>query len=218
MDGYKISNTGTTRLFESPVLERLTRTNFIFPVVLYLVAGAVSSFFAFIKDGIGIFTIVILFIAGAFFFSLVEYLIHRFLFHFNAETEKEKEFKYKVHGVHHHYPKDKDRLVMPPVISILLAVLFFIIFYFTMGKFALAFYGGFVSGYSIYLIIHYSVHRYRQPKNFLRILWKHHSLHHYRSDNAAFGVSMPLWDYVFGTVPAKKTIKKEELESLPDYL
>lgn len=218
MDNFKISNTGTTELFSNPLLEKLTRTYFAFPVILYLAAGIVSVGLAYTLDGLGILSIILLFIGGAFFFTLIEYSIHRFIFHFNAETEKEKEIKYKIHGVHHHYPKDKDRLVMPPVISVLLASVFFFIFYFTMGKYSLAFFGGFVSGYSIYLLIHYAVHRYRPPKNFLSILWKHHSLHHYRSDDAAFGVSMPLWDYLFGTMPDKKSIKKEELESLPDYL
>jgi sterol desaturase/sphingolipid hydroxylase (fatty acid hydroxylase superfamily) len=218
MSEYKISNKGTTELFNNPVLEKLTRTHFAFPVTLYIVIGLFCVTFGYINDQYNLLTAILLYVGGVIFFSFVEYLIHRFLFHFHAETESQKQLKYKMHGVHHHFPKDKDRLVMPPVISVLLATMFFFIFHFTMGKYSLAFFGGFSSGYSIYLFIHYSVHRFRQPKNFLGILWKHHSLHHYRSEDAAFGVSMPLWDYVFKSMPEKKSIKKEEMESLPDYL
>ncbi|QQR96639.1 MAG: sterol desaturase family protein [Bacteroidota bacterium] len=53
---------------------------------------------------------------------------------------------------------------------------------------------------------------------FLSILWKHHSLHHYRSDNSAFSVSNPMWDYIFGTMPDKKSIQKGDKEKLPDSL
>ncbi|HNR20646.1 MAG TPA: sterol desaturase family protein [Bacteroidia bacterium] len=216
MENFKVSNTGTTSLFKNPILEKLTRTNFFFPVVLFLVVGLSSAAYGFFYNYSSALVSIVLFVGGIFFFTLIEYVMHRFVFHFNAVTEKEKEIKYKMHGVHHHYPKDKDRLVMPPVISIGLAVVFFGIFWLVSNKGVYAFWGGFLSGYSLYLIIHYSVHRFKQPKNFLSILWKHHSLHHYRSDDSAFGVSNPMWDYIFRTLPPKRSIKKEELESLPD--
>lgn len=216
MENFKVSNTGTTSLFKNPVLERLTRTHFKTPVILFLSVGIGSAVYSFYNDYTSVFITFLLFFGGVFFFTFIEYVMHRFVFHFNAVTAKQKEIKYKMHGVHHHYPKDQDRLAMPPVLSIGLAIIFFFIFWLIAGHKVFAFWGGFLSGYSLYLIIHYSVHRFKQPKNFLSILWKHHSLHHYRSDDSAFGVSNPMWDYIFRTLPSKKTIKREELESLPD--
>lgn len=216
MENFKVSNTGTTSLFKNPVLEKLTRTNFTFPVILFLAVGIASSVYGTLNNYTSAWVTIFLYPGGIFFFTFIEYIMHRFVFHFNAVTEKEKEIKYKIHGVHHHFPKDKDRLVMPPILSIGLSVVFFGIFWLVSSNGVYAFWGGFLSGYSLYLIIHYSVHRFKQPKNFLSVLWKHHSLHHYRSDDSAFGVSNPMWDYIFKTLPPKKSIKKEELESLPD--
>ena len=217
MENREISNKGSATLFQNRLLERLTRTTFYFPVVLYLVIGIVTSVYCYFSLSIHILTIIGLFVTGVFIFTLVEYLIHRFVFHFKANTPRQHELKYKIHGVHHHYPKDKDRLAMPPLMSLTLAALFFLLYKWLFGNYGIALFSGFVSGYSIYLIIHYAVHRYRQPHNFLSILWKHHSLHHYRSDSSAFSVSNPMWDYIFGTMPDKKSIQKGDKEKLPDY-
>ena len=145
--------------------------------------------------------IVILFPLGMVAFSLVEYLIHRFLFHFTPANEKQAQVKYSLHGVHHEFPRDKDRLAMPPLISLGVAGVFYLLFWLLLGDRVWLFFPGFVSGYSTYLIIHYAIHRFRPPANFLRYLWKHHSLHHYKSDDYAFSVSLPIWDVIFKTMP-----------------
>ena len=218
MENRKISNKGSATLFQNRLLERLTRTTFYFPVILFLLVGVATALYCYLSLKINVFIIVALFVAGLFAFTLVEYLIHRFVFHFNASTPGQELLKYKIHGVHHHFPKDKDRLAMPPFMSLTLAVLFFLLYKWLFGNYGIALFSGFVSGYSVYLIIHYAVHRYRQPRNFLSILWKHHSLHHYRSDNSALSVSNPMWDYIFGTMPDKKSIQKGDKEKLPDSL
>ena len=204
MEDYKPVNKGTTQLFENPVLEGLTRTNFWFPVSLYYSLAVAVLIYGFATETFTFLTIVVAFIGGLLSFSLVEYLIHRFLFHFRAKNDRQKKLLYTMHGVHHEFPRDKDRLVMPPVVSILLAGLFLALFYFLFGKYAFIFFPGFIAGYSTYLFIHYAVHAYKPPKNFLKYLWKHHSLHHYKDNDAAFAVSFPLWDIIFGTMPGEK--------------
>jgi sterol desaturase/sphingolipid hydroxylase (fatty acid hydroxylase superfamily) len=69
-----------------------------------------------------------------------------------------------------------------------------------MGDFAFSFTAGFIVGYSLYLGVHYMVHAYAPPKNFFRVLWVNHSLHHYKNGKMVFGVSSPLWDYIYGTM------------------
>jgi len=219
MANYKISNTGTTRLFNSQLLERLTRTNFAVPVAMYYVFSAACIVYAVFFTDLAMWHLVYLFPLGFLTFTLVEYIIHRFIFHFEATSEKQLKIKYNIHGVHHEFPKDKDRLAMPPVLSIVLALFFYFLFLPLTRENIWLFYPGFLSGYSTYLFIHYAVHRYRQPRNFLSILWKHHSLHHYKSDDTAFGVTFPFWDYIFGTVPSRNSRDgdKSASEKLPDY-
>ncbi|MEP7263822.1 MAG: sterol desaturase family protein [Bacteroidota bacterium] len=206
MKSYKISNKGTTELFQNKLLESLTRTNILVPVLFYFLSGAAILIYAdtIVKDDI--WKAVYLVPLGILSFTLVEYMIHRFLFHFEPKNERQKELKFKIHGVHHAFPRDKDRLAMPPVISICIGILFYVVFKWVLKEEVWLFFPGFLTGYSIYLIIHYSIHRFRPPANFLKILWTHHSLHHYKDENSAFGVSLPLWDYIFRTLPENKNV------------
>ncbi|MBL7929781.1 MAG: sterol desaturase family protein [Bacteroidia bacterium] len=192
-----VSNQGTKVLFSNYLLERLTRTHFLFPVILFYTLCVLMLLLSIFFTSSGFWVLLALFFSGAFAFTLTEYLIHRFLFHFNANTDRKKKIQYLIHGVHHEFPKDKDRLVMPPVASVLLAVFFFSIFWLLMKESVFAFFSGFCFGYSTYLMIHYAVHRCKPPKNYLRILWRHHALHHYREDEGNYSVSFPFWDFFF---------------------
>jgi 4-hydroxysphinganine ceramide fatty acyl 2-hydroxylase len=204
MRSYKISNKGTISLFNNKLLEALTRTNFLFPLLLYFLLSIAMIIYNIYQQRADLFEMIWCIPAGILFFTLIEYIIHRFVFHFDAKNEKQEAIKFKMHGVHHAYPRDKERLAMPPVISICLALIFYGLFKLILGHYVYYFFPGFLSGYSIYLLIHYSIHRFRPPRNFLKILWTHHALHHYKDENAAYGVSMPLWDYVFKTLPPEK--------------
>jgi 4-hydroxysphinganine ceramide fatty acyl 2-hydroxylase len=210
MKEFRISNKGTAQLFSNQGLERLSRTPFALPVVFYFLVAIAATIYYSEKFDPELLSDVLLFLAGMLAFTLVEYIIHRFIFHFNATSEKQREVQYSIHGVHHQFPKDKDRLVMPPVISIVLAAGFYFLFRLIFSEQGLMFFAGFSSGYSLYLLIHYAVHRFRPPKNFFRFWWKHHSLHHYYESEGFFSVSFPFWDIVFGTMP------KKELRSIDD--
>lgn len=218
MRTYEVKNKGTTSLFRNRFLEALTRTHFAIPVTMYLVFATVILIYSAQLSAIEFWRVLYLFPLGMLTFSLVEYAIHRWVFHFHAVTEKQLTFKYKIHGVHHEFPRDKDRLVMPPVLSVLIALLFYGLFSLIAGKYVLLFFPGFLSGYSVYLLVHYAVHRYRPPAHFLKFLWTHHALHHYKSQDAAFGVSNPFWDYLFGTMPSKndpsRSVSGEKVKEL----
>ena len=100
---------------------------------------------------------------------------------------------------------------MPPVLSVVIGTLLLLIFRVLMGQFAFSVLAGFLVGYAFYLLVHYSVHIFRAPNNFFKFLWVNHAIHHYSEDDIMFGVSTPIWDYVFGTLP-KKEQKKRSLE------
>jgi len=119
-------------------------------------------------------------------------------------TERRKKIAYAVHGVHHDYPKDKDRLAMPPILSAAISFGLFFLFSFLMGNSVYAFFPGFIFGYISYLGVHYIVHAFQPPKNIFKALWVNHGVHHYKHHDKNFGVSSPLWDYVFGTIVRKR--------------
>ena len=120
-----------------------------------------------------------------------------------VEKPRAQRFVYTMHGVHHEFPRDKERLFMPPVPSLIIASILFSTTYFAIGWNALAFFPGFLFGYLMYGSMHYAIHAFAPPK-FLKALWRNHHLHHYKSPDKGFGVSSVLWDVVFRTVPKKE--------------
>jgi len=199
----KPKNSGSKRFFENPVLENLTRTHISIPILIFISIAVGLLYYAIIHTNLSLEFIPFLFLSGWLFFTLIEYVAHRFLFHMHTSSELEKKIQYGMHGIHHEYPKDKDRLAMPPPMSLVLLGLVFIIFYTLLDTEVFGFLPGFLSGYATYLFVHYLVHAYPPPKNFFKQLWINHSIHHYKDDDVAFGVSSPLWDYVFETMPKK---------------
>lgn len=194
-------NSGTAKMFANPVLERLSRTHISIPIALFLGVGLYSFYVGISYTDIPFVEALGLFIGGYFVFTLVEYLLHRYFYHMVPDTKFKDKLQYNVHGVHHDYPKDKDRLAMPPFISGLYAVILYFLFNFLMGDLSWYFLPGFLVGYASYLGVHYIVHAFQPPKNFLKVLWVNHAIHHYKDPDVAFGVSTPIWDYVFGTAP-----------------
>ena len=195
---------GSAQLFQNPVLERLSHTHIALPVGIFALTTVLSLYYGLthgFMSGVSAFG---LFLLGLLAFTFIEYLVHRYVYHIPATTPGRAKFQYTMHGVHHEYPKDKTRLAMPPIITVFVASLLFFVFRLVFGSYAFGLLGGFTFGYASYLFVHYAIHAYSPPKNFLKVWWTHHSQHHYRQDEVAFGVSSTLWDHIIGTMPSKK--------------
>ncbi len=199
----KPDNHGSAHMFKNPVLERLSRTHILIPITLFLAVGGYSLYLGIANTAIAGWLGALILVAGFIAFTFVEYMMHRYLYHMLPTNKVKDKVQYTIHGVHHDYPRDKDRLAMPPFISGLYAVILYYLFTFLMGEYAYYFLPGFLIGYALYLGVHYIVHAYQPPKNFLKVLWVNHAIHHYKDPDVAFGVSVPIWDYVFGTAPKK---------------
>jgi len=203
MEFDKIKNKGQGRLFKSDYMEMMTKTHPLVIYSLYMPVIVFTLYYGASYKGLGILSEVLLFIGGAILWSLFEYIMHRHLFHMIVERPKAKRFVYTMHGVHHEFPRDRERLFMPPVPSLIIASIIFSTMYLIMGWNALAFFPGFLLGYLLYGSMHFAIHAFAPPK-FLKALWRNHHLHHYKSPDKGFGVSSVLWDHVFRTVPKKE--------------
>lgn len=198
---------GTTTLFKNPILEKLARTHISIPLTIYFVGSAILVFISLNRDYTNVLESIGVFIVGFIFWTWIEYLAHKHIFHMIPDTKLKEKLQYTFHGVHHEYPRDKTRIAMPPAASLVVLTALFFLFKLFMGNYVYTFLPGFVMGYSAYLFVHYMIHAMLPPKNKLNILWINHSIHHYKDDTVAFGVSSPFWDYVMGTLP-KKTYKR----------
>ena len=203
------------QIFKNKFLESLTRTHIAVPLTIFYGAAIILIGFSLYYGAIAPMSNLWVFVVGFLFFTLVEYLVHRYAFHIKTDTPAKEKFQYTFHGVHHDHPRDKSRLAMPPVASVTLATIIFIAYKLVFGYYGLPFTAGFLAGYATYLCVHYGVHAFKPPKNFLRILWVHHAIHHYQQPNAAYGVSSPLWDHIFRTMPSKQGGKYKIDEKTP---
>lgn len=201
MSELKIKNKGQATLFQSRQLEMFTKTSpqVVFSIYMpILMAMLVYSVTVLNAEWYRVFGY---YLFGIAFWTFFEYVMHRFVFHHHSDDPKLQKVIYTAHGVHHEYPRDKDRLFMPPVPSLLLATILFSIFFFVFRHNAFMFFPGFLTGYLIYGSMHYAIHAMSPPFKFMKAWWRYHHLHHYKNPGKGFGVSSPLWDHVFGTVP-----------------
>ena len=192
------------QLFSNPILEALTRTHIAIPLFIFYGGAVGLIIYSLYKGLLDPMANMWAFLIGFLVFTLVEYIVHRHVFHLVGEGKGASRFRYTVHGVHHDFPRDKTRLAMPPIVSVVVAAGFLGLYTLIFGTFGVPFTAGFIAGYATYLCVHYSVHAFRPPNNFLRVLWTHHAIHHYQEPGRAFGVSSPFWDHIFRTMPKTK--------------
>ncbi len=215
------------RMFGGNVQEALSHVPPWAPHAIFLpVIGIalVAAFRAVSPSRVGAFVLV-----GLFLWTLLEYVIHRSIFHppqwIEDDTRRivgslapgqavlpalptlRHKFYFIVHGVHHDYPNDSTRLVMPPSVSIPLAALFYLGFAGIFGAAVPAVFAGFIAGYLAYDTIHFVVHHATGNNALVRALKRRHFRHHYADSSHDFGVSSPLWDLILGTLGTAKTAR-----------
>ena len=201
----------TARLSASPPLFRNRFLDFfsrIHPAVPAIIFGPVIVVLITLgaRDGIGTLETVLLVLAGLALWTLAEYWLHRKFFHWEPDNAFGRRMHFIIHGVHHDHPNDKLRLVMPPGASIPLAALFFGAFYLVFGlPTAYPLFGGFLVGYLAYDYTHYYLHHFVPKSDLGKRLREQHMRHHFQDHRYGFGVSSPLWDVVFGTLPRKRS-------------
>ena len=176
------------RLFENDLLERLSHVHPITPLLMWGPIAGWLIWRSFAVYELPVLPVLAIGLAGVFTWSLTEYCLHRFLFH----------------GNHHEDPKDKTRLVMPPAGAIpIMAVLYLLFGLIIPQPWIQPFCAGFIIGYLVYDYIHYSTHHFPMRNKLAKYLKHYHLKHHYSGEGGRYGVSSPLWDWVFGSDPGR---------------
>lgn len=193
-------------MFESDLLDRLSRVHPAVPLVIFV--PAILALLVAALPRTGALEAAVLLVGGYLFWTLTEYWMHRLVFHFEPDHGLGQRVHWIIHGVHHDHPKDPLRLVMPPAVSVPLALLFYGLFVLALGApAAWPFMAGFLVGYLAYDMTHYHVHHHRVRTRLGRTLRELHMRHHFQDDTKGFGVSAPFWDYAFGTAHRRRTAR-----------
>jgi dihydroceramide fatty acyl 2-hydroxylase len=190
-------------MFDSRVLDALSRVHPAVPVIIFL--PAIAALAAWGLSNVSVLAAVGLFAGGYALWTLFEYWLHRLVFHFEPQDGFGARLHWIIHGVHHDHPNDPLRLVMPPAVSLPLAAAVFAVLYLIFGSsYAPAIGAGFFAGYLVYDLTHYYLHHFRPRGRLGRMLRERHMRHHFQDDTRGFGISAPYWDEVFGTSPRAK--------------
>lgn len=200
----EIKSEGQGTIFEDSILEPLTKAPPYISGIIYSLAVITLLAVGYHMQVVDTFwTGALIYFGAIFFWTFFEYFAHRYIFHideFFPESKIAEKLAFTFHGIHHEYPRDKERIIMPPVPGLMIIGILYILFLLILGDYAYIFMPGFVTGYLLYTRIHYLTHTPPVP-SYLKSQYRHHSLHHFKYPETAFGISTTLWDRVFGTMP-----------------
>ncbi|EON62291.1 fatty acid hydroxylase [Coniosporium apollinis CBS 100218] len=194
-------------------LEPLSKTPWWVVPSVWLPCVAYGTWYA--SHGVSFPALIAYWILGLCIWTLVEYVLHRCLFHIDAYLPDNRvalTAHFLLHGIHHYLPMDRLRLVMPPTLFLVLATPFWYLTHtlFAYNLFAAkAVYCGGIFGYVCYDMTHYFLHHRNLPA-YWRELKKYHLEHHFKDYENGFGVTSRFWDRVFGTelgLPQPKVVK-----------
>ena len=212
----KIHNKGQAQIFRNQYLEYFTKTHPLVIWAMYVPVIILLPYYSATELNFSGLAVILLFFGGIVFWTFFEYMMHRFVFHWVSDNPRMQRASYVLHGNHHEFPRDKQRLFMPPVPSLIIASLIFLFLYALMRDYVFPFFPGFILGYLIYGSMHYAIHAWNPPYKWMKPIWRNHHLHHYKNEQKGFGVSSHIWDLVFGTSFDLHKIKenKEEVQKL----
>jgi sterol desaturase/sphingolipid hydroxylase (fatty acid hydroxylase superfamily) len=207
MSQKAIKNEGQGTVFNNKVLELMTKAPAYVSATIYICIAVGILYMGYAKEMAPSLAIAVaVFLGAMFFWTFFEYFFHRYINHLDEyfpESKVAHSIAHTIHGIHHEYPRDKERLMMPPIPGLIIIGLLYLAFSLVLDQWIYLFMPGFMTGYLIYASVHIAVHR-RQVPQVLKTQYRHHALHHYKYPDKAFGVSTTFWDRVFGTMPPEK--------------
>jgi len=129
--------------------------------------------------------------------TLVEYVIHRWLGHDRRFTQRSA---FGAEHVAHHADGDHFAPTWKKVVFLGLATAFVgAPAALVGGGLGLVFAVAFLAAWLVYEVIHRRMHTSAGAGPYARWIRRHHFLHHFHDPRRNFGVSSPLWDLVFRT-------------------
>lgn len=195
-----ISKAESPRLFENYFLEASTRCHPAVPFIIFPPAVLFFLYRAVFIVEPSLITIAGLWLLAFIFWTSLEYFIHRYILHYQPTSELGRKIVYATHGVHHDFPNDKSRIVLPPAVTVPGAIGFYFIFKLLLGPELIdAYLGGLITSYLTYDLFHYGSHHSNWKNSVFRIMKKHHLKHHFKNSAKGYGFTTTLWDKMFKT-------------------
>lgn len=138
--------------------------------------------------------------------GLIEYSIHRWVLHREPRVDSAGVPGNRTHLAHHADPNALDRLNVQLSESLPICVVYFLTAWALTGDLreAVFAYDGLMLGYFFYEYLDYQAHHGAARGAVVRYFRRYHLLHHHYDARVRFGVTSPLFDYLFGTFHVEK--------------
>lgn len=196
-NGSNRSSPGRIRLFRNPWLEKLT--------VIHL--SAFIALWTALLPAIGVTGLYVaptlwavpLLGAGLIVWTLTEYALHRYVFHFEPRSPMLQQAMFVIHANHHADANDPLRNLMPPIVSIPVGMAVWSLSVWVLGAQGTWFLLGFMTGYVVYDLVHYACHQFPMKGRMARMLKTHHMRHHHFKVEGNYAITGMIWDRVFAT-------------------
>lgn len=151
-------------------------------------------------------------VAGLFYWTFLEYVLHRWVLHWEPEDRRLRLVRrcFPSHRPHHNDPiKERINVRLQLKITAYLSLVYTAAMW-AVGvplSWSLALNAGVLLGYFGYEYVHVACHHLPMRNAWARTLKRHHAIHHHRDETVNFGVTTTIWDHVFRTAwkPGRRT-------------
>ncbi|KAK7794173.1 hypothetical protein R5R35_005372 [Gryllus longicercus] len=205
------------RLFESDFVEKMTVTPwYLIPIIwipldVLLLYKGYSDTKQYFEDTYLPPWVLFCFASGFLLWTLLEYSIHRWLFHLHPPDTSPRliTFHFLMHGLHHKVPFDESRLLIPPAPAAIVVVILYCLFYSILPLWMMHYFvAGILAGYVVYDLTHFYLHYGSpRPNTFFYHMKRYHNHHHFTEPDNGYGISCDIWDRVFRTQIYLKKLK-----------
>lgn len=200
---------GSMRLFDSPMLESLSRAHPASPALAFVPLALGLLIWAALTQAP--WQVAVGFVAGVAVWTLAEYMLHRFVYHFEARSDWARRLIFVLHGVHHAEPGDATRCVLPLAVSVPIAAGLWLALQWLLGSWFASVGAGLAIAYAAYESLHFAIHHWPMRQGWAARLKQHHLRHHFiEQDRSNYGVTATVWDQVLGTAGGKASRRPGE--------
>jgi len=145
-------------------------------------------------------------VAGLLTWGLYEYAVHRWVLHREPRADGFNLPGNLTHLRHHADPNSLQRLNVQLSESVPVCVVYYLLAWALTGSWQAAayLYTGLMAGYFFYEYLDFQAHHGTSRGRLTRYFRKYHLQHHHYDATVRFGVTSPLFDYLFGTFHIEK--------------
>lgn len=179
--------------------EFFVRQHYLVPFAFYLPISFYLLFKSFVVRRVSVLHMLWMLPLLSKFWGYLEFFLHQNVLHESEDIKIDPGTIREFHEIHHNFPNDPYRFVVPLWASIPSGLVFYSVCRTALGKEkGETLFGLMILYYLFYEFTHVAAHKYDIKHPFFEKIKKHHLKHHYLDSDKGFGFTTTHWDEVNG--------------------